>query len=360
MGLIQFERTVEKAGFLSPLAGMEYAEQTIEVRRDPLTGVTAVASSELATKEEMFYGTTDWDHAEELARRSREGCFFCPEKVEETTPRYPDEVVEGGRLRRGAALVFPNLFPLAALHAVVTFPEHHFLRPSELTPGLLEDGLGAAVEIAAGAERAVPGLEHLEVCCNHMLPAGASLAHPHFQVFGGPAVPWLVRLTWERSSAFMAEHGISYWQTLVTEEQAQGDRFIAASAGCRWLTPFAPTGGREVVAVVPSVARVAALGGEQVAALAHGLSKVLAWYERVGLSAFNFTLYGGPLGGDGGAHAVVLRIIARTAFRPDYRTDDYFLQKQLGGELIFVTPEAIAETLRDEFLHQPEGAAAGV
>ena len=89
------------------------------------------------------------------------------------------------------------------------------------------------------------------------------------------------------------------------------------------------------------------------AALADGLSKVLAWYERESLSAFNFTLYGGPL--DGAArrrrrwrHPVVLRVIARSAFKPDYRTDDYFLQKQLGGELIFETPEAIAATLRGE------------
>jgi galactose-1-phosphate uridylyltransferase len=350
MGLIQFERTVEKAGFFSPLAGMEFASQTIEVRRDPLTGVTAVSSSELETKEEMFFGTTDWAHAEELARRSREGCFFCPEKVLDTTPRYHDDIVEGGRLQRGSALVFPNLFPLAALHAVVTFPEHHFLRTSEFTPELLEEGLGAAVDFAGRAERVDPGLEHLEICCNHMPPAGASLAHPHFQIFGGPAVPWLVQMFWERSAAFKAEHGISYWQTLVTEEQARGDRFIEARAGCRWLVPFAPTGGREVIAVVPSVDRVSKLGDEQVAALAQGLSRVLAWYEREGLSAFNFSMYGGPLRDGDDAHPVVLRVIARSAFKPDYRTDDYFLQKQLGGEIMFDTPEQIAAALRDEFV----------
>ena len=51
MGLIAFERSIEKAGFFSPLAGMDYAEQTIEVRRDSSpTGMTAVSSSELATR----------------------------------------------------------------------------------------------------------------------------------------------------------------------------------------------------------------------------------------------------------------------------------------------------------------------
>ena len=355
MGLIRFERTVETATFFSPLAGMELASQTIEVRRDPLTGMTAVSSSELATKEEMFYGRTDWAHADDMAARTREGCFFCPEKVLETTPRYPDDVVPGGRLELGRALVFPNLFPLAAVHAVVTYPDRHFLRPSQFTPDLLEEGLGAAVEFMGRAERAYPDLEHLELCCNHMLPAGASMVHPHFQVFGGPAAPWLLQLVWERAEAFAAAHGAQYWRTLVDEETRRGERFVAAAAECTWLAPFAPAGGREVLAVVPDVRRVSALGREQVAFLARGLSEVLTWYEDEGLSAFNFTLGGGPPAAApsepdaAGAHAVTLRVIARSAFKPDFRTDDYFLQKQLGGELIFIAPEEIAATLRGRF-----------
>jgi galactose-1-phosphate uridylyltransferase len=161
-------------------------------------------------------------------------------------------------------------------------------------------------------------------------------------------------MMWERAEEFQAEHGVPYWRALVDEETERGERFIAAKAGCTWLAPFAPTGGREVIAVLPGVARIAELGGEQVAALATGLSKVLAWYEREGLSAFNFTLGGGPLSGGSLAavsagHAVTLRIIARSAFKHEYRTDDYFLQKQLGGELIFITPEEIAATLRHGF-----------
>jgi UDPglucose--hexose-1-phosphate uridylyltransferase len=346
MERIRFERSTEKAAFLSPLAGMQLAEQAIEVRRDPLTGMTAVGSAELATKEETFYGKTDWAYTDRLAAASRDGCFFCPEKVLQSTPKYPDHVLPGGRLERGRALVFPNLFPLAGLHAVVTFPEKHFLRPTEFTPDLLEEGIGAAVEFMGRAEQVYPDLEHLELCCNNMLPAGASLVHPHFQVFGGPSTPWLVRLVWDRAEAFAHEHGESYWRALVDEEAERGERFVHAAAGCTWLTAFAPTGGREALAVVPGALRVSELGAGQVAELALGLSRVLALYEREGLSAFNFTLGGGPLGGDTRVHAVTMRVVARSAFRPDYRTDDYFLQKQLGGELIFISPEDLAATLR--------------
>jgi UDPglucose--hexose-1-phosphate uridylyltransferase len=349
MDRIQFQRSVEQAGFFSPLAGMEFAEQTIEVRRDPLTGMNAVSSSELATKEEMFFGKTDWEHAETLAAATRSGCFFCPEKVFDVTPRYREEMLPGGRLQRGRALVFPNLFPLAKLHAVVTYPESHFLRPSDFAPDLLHEGLGAAVELCGRADAYYPDLEHLEICCNHMLPAGASMVHPHFQLFGGPAVPWLVQTLWDRSAAFLGEHGVSYWDALVEQETAAGQRIVASREGVTWLVPFAPIGGREVIAVVPGRARVASLADAQVGELARGLSRVVAWYEREGLSAFNFTVYGGPLEGIRTGHPVVLRVIARSAFKPDYRTDDYFLQKQLGGELIFSPPEQIAAVLRDDF-----------
>jgi UDPglucose--hexose-1-phosphate uridylyltransferase len=255
--------------------------------------------------------------------------------------------------------VFPNLFPLAALHAVVTYPERHFLRPSEFDPALLAEGFAAALEFARHAEAAYGDLEHLELCCNHMLPAGASMVHPHFQVFGGAAAPWLLRRQWECEAAFREREGAPHWAALVDEETARRERFIDTRAGCTWMAAYAPTGGREVVAVLPGRARLTALDDAQVTELSRGLSKVLAWYEREGLSAFNFTLAGsplsaGPLGGgslgdDAATHAVVLRVVARTAFKPDYRTDDYFLQKQLGGELFFSPPERLAAALRDEF-----------
>ena len=97
----------------------------------------------------------------------------------------------------------------------------------------------------------------------------------------------------------------------------------------------------------PSACRSSA--HEQIAALSAGLSKVLAWYEDEGLSAFNFTVFGGALDGRETGFPVVLRVIARTAFKQDYRTDDYFLQKQLGGELMFAAPEEMAARLRTLF-----------
>ena len=248
---IQFERHTETAGFFSPLAGMEFAEDRVEVRIDPLTGMTAVASAGLEAKEEMFLGKTDWDYAEALAARTREGCFFCPEKVLEATPKYPDELVPGGRLERGGALVFPNLFPLAAVHAVVTFPEKHFLRPREFTPEPAGGSARRGVRLRRPRRALLPPPHAPAGVLQPHAAGGASLVHPHLQVFGGETVPWQVELYWHRSAEWAAAHGASYWETLVEQEETAGERSIWSAEGVHWLAPFAPAGAREAIAVVP-------------------------------------------------------------------------------------------------------------
>ena len=75
---IQFERHFETAGFYSPLAGMEFAEDRVEVRVDPLTGMTAVASAGLEAKEEMFLGKTDWDYARGPGGADARGVLLLP------------------------------------------------------------------------------------------------------------------------------------------------------------------------------------------------------------------------------------------------------------------------------------------
>jgi len=349
MEKIRFESWTEKATFHSPLNGMELTDSEVQVRRDPLTGQTAVASEDLAKKAELFFGVTDWEHAEEIAQRTRADCFFCREAIAKGTPRYPDELVPGGRLERGAALVFPNLFPLAALHAIACWPDYHFLRPAQFTPELLEMGLGAAIEFAGRAEAHLADLRHVSICCNNLPPAGASVVHPHLQIYGGHTVPWLVETFWSASQRFLERTGVSYWKALVEEEAERGERFVAADSGVAWLVPFAPTGGREVLAVLPDREHLAQLDPDHVTALARGLSTVLAWYEANGLSSFNFTLYSAPLDGRQAGFPIVLRIVARAAFRADYRCDDYFLQRQLGSELVLDPPERMAAELRPLF-----------
>ena len=42
-----------------------------------------------------------------------------------------------------------------------------------------------------------------------------------------------------------------------------------------------------------------------------------------------------------------LRIVCRQNVQPNYRTDDYFIQKLLGEEIMLTPPEQLAAELRD-------------
>ena len=56
------------------------------------------------------YFQTDEASLPPTAQRTREGCPFCPEKAEKSTPRFPAELVPEGMTRVGEARTFPSLF----------------------------------------------------------------------------------------------------------------------------------------------------------------------------------------------------------------------------------------------------------
>ena len=248
---IQFERRTEAAGFFSPLAGMEFAEDRIEIRTDPLTGMTAVASAGLEAKEEMFLGRTDWAYTDLLVARSREGCFSPSREGDGRDAPLPGRAAARRPSHARPGLRSPTSSPW---------------RPcTPWSPSRRSTSCGRASSrpacsrrawarrwTSSAAPRPSPGMTYMPMCCNHMLPGGASLAHPHLQVFGGETVPWLTQLYWDRSAEWLARHGASYWPTLVEQESATGERYVWGAAGVHWLVPFAPAGARETLAVVPA------------------------------------------------------------------------------------------------------------
>ena len=114
----------------------------------------------------------------------------------------------------------PTSSRLRPLHAVVTYPGEHFLRPSQFTPDLLEEGLGAAVEFMGRAEAPTPASSTWScaatTCCR---PARAWCTRTSRCSAGRPrrgscASPG------SAARPLRAAHGASYWHALVGEETA--------------------------------------------------------------------------------------------------------------------------------------------
>ncbi|MBN2055274.1 hypothetical protein JW905_10150, partial [bacterium] len=228
---MKFDSWTEVARFHNPMKGGRLDEQVIERRRDPLTGTTSILSRSLTDKAALFFGKTDEALIGRLERNSREGCLFCPERVYDVTPRYPADVLPEGRMERDGVLLFPNIFPLSGLHAVLVRPTVHSLRLHQFTSEVLRGFLATAAEFIGTVRRQVPAWRFASVNCNHLPPAGASLMHPHFQVFGGERPPG--RLQWEfsRVEKYRRATGAWYWEALVEEERRLGRRYIVEDAG---------------------------------------------------------------------------------------------------------------------------------
>ena len=248
MGTIDFERAESRLVVRNPLRGFAAEEQRLEVRRDPLLGGTSVLNPFLASKA-GFFGTNDREFIARLVEQSAASCVFCGEALARKTAMYPEDLVPGGRLARGEATLLPNLFALAAYHPLVVLSRAHFLELEGFTPALLADGLGLAREFLRHAfhrDRTVP---YAFVGANYLLPAGASIVHPHLQMLVSPVPYGRHERLLDACRAHDERHGGSLLQDLADEEERLGARSIGRRGGWRWSAAFAPQGCNEILAV---------------------------------------------------------------------------------------------------------------
>ena len=102
--MIDFRAEKKLARLHDPRQGFALAEVEAEVRYHPLTGESArICHFSLKASPPVDLAA--------MVETSATSCPFCPGQLAAITPRFPDDLVPGGRLERGAAVVFPNLFP---------------------------------------------------------------------------------------------------------------------------------------------------------------------------------------------------------------------------------------------------------
>ncbi len=349
MGNIAFEKISSTFTILNPFNNFAPEEHRVEVRKDPLLGDTSVHNPYLKDKARAFFGDNDAALIKKLAEESSKDCIFCGENVLKKTARYPSDILSQGRLRTGDAVLFANLFSVGAYHPVIALGSRHFLKLSEFTPQLLADAVKAAQEFLCSVYRTDVSAIFTAVCANYLLPAGASLVHPHLQMLVTPlAYSYHARLL-DACGLYREKNGTNYFDELVAEEKRMGARYIAEQDGWHWLTAFSPMGSNEITAIHKNEIDFGALSNADLQDLAIGISKVLLLYERLGHLSFNYALFSVRQGERAEGFRCVFKIVSRQNLYPNYRSDDYFLQKMLQTELIFTSPEDLAEHLRKIF-----------
>lgn len=348
MSGIRFETVESDFKILNPFKDFAEDPHMVEVRKDPLLGDTSIYNPFLRGKAKAFFGESDTELIRKLVEESAKNCIFCGESVEKITARYPPDIIPEGRIKIGEAILFANLFSVGKYHPVVSLSRAHFLKLSEFVPEIIMNGLRAAQKFLDLVYVRDQSELYTVVSANYLFPAGASLVHPHLQMLVTPiAYSYHQRLI-DASISYYGKNNSSYYSDLIEEEKKIGSRYIAQRGDWHWLAAFSPMGNNEVIAIHERECDFGLISEADLLDLSGGISRVLAFYESLGYLSFNYSLYCVRESSRKGFQCL-LKIITRQNLYPNYRNDDYFLQKMLHSELIITPPEDMAQKIRGYF-----------
>jgi len=339
---------------LDPRRDFARAEIESEIRFDPLTGDSARICH--------FTGMTPQppDMAA-LAAGTRVGCPFCPEQVNRVTPRFAPEFLQDyaaagsavvdGRLRRGEATLFPNLFPYDDISAVAAMSQAHFLEPAQLPVAVVADAIKLGRDFFAHCAAHRPGAADAYglLTWNYLPASGGSQMHPHMQVAlsGHPGNRLARELAAE--SAYLRQHGRCYTADLLAAER-DGPRWLMEDGAAAWMVPYAPTGVMgDALAVFPGKRCVTDLSDVDIDAFAAALARLVGAFGAQGLASFNLSFFPDHAGADGGRHWLNARLLPRLYLNNALHvTDASYLQLLLQESFCMRHPEAVARQLREQ------------
>jgi len=343
--MIEFRRETKIGRFLDPRQDFKEIGVESEVRYDPLTGVSGRICH-------FAFQSAPPADLEALVETSAASCPFCPGKVETITPRYPDDIVPGGRLRRGQAVLFPNLFPYDDVSAIAVISRAHHHPILDMPSKAIEDGIGLARDFYRIVERRTrDSAAYGIVTWNFMPPAGASQVHPHMQIIhtanpgNGP------KRYFDAARDWRIRHGGPFAETLVARERELGERWIGESQAAAWLVPFVPTGILgDCMAIFPNKATVADLSDDDISDFADGLKRVLAGFAARGLWSFNMVFIPDVSGAASDRHWLTVRLVPRLYINPALHvTDVAYMQLILNERFAMTYPEEMAAYLRENW-----------
>jgi galactose-1-phosphate uridylyltransferase len=328
---------------LNPVKNMERRAIPSEIREDPLTGRTA----RICHFMKLQWEKPDFDA---LVSGTEQTCPFCPEKVMQITPCFPEDILPEGRLTAMDMVLFPNIAPYDSLGAVATMGGQHYIPMLDFTV----ERIAGAFRLARDFFQRLEQIGHTEsvyhiINWNYMPPAGSSLIHAHLQVFASSSAPNLMRQELEAARIYSREKGTNYWDDLAAYEISAGQRFLGSIGRSHWFTNYAPIGvAGDVLAVVDNVSSTLELTDEDLDHIADGLTRLMIAYDKMGIFSFNMNFFTGAQGDDFARFHLLFS--PRTFFNQALGTPDIGALRNLFNEtLCMAFPEEINTLLKPDF-----------
>lgn len=339
-----------EAKLLNPLKNFQVESKVIEYRENPLTGkIECILLKDSGRPfDEMIY-MSDEESVKKLVEESKEKCFFCPEKVKEVTPKFPEEIVPEGRINIGETTLFPNLFPYCEFSVIAVLTKKHYLNLEEFNPKIFVDGLVAIKRFTEKVVQTDSSTKHIVVGLQYLPPAGSSIIHPHMQAMLTKVPLGVLKENIEASKRYYRESSSNYWEDLVDFEKEKSERYIGSIGNVEWITPFTPVSEYEVLGVVREKSSFLELEEEDFKSLAEGICKILRFFSRKNFSCFQFTLNSGSINQRLEYFWVNLRITARPGLKKFYINDSWFMPYLIRQPIVNLAPEEFARILKGYF-----------
>ncbi len=124
------------------------------------------------------------------------------------------------------------------IHEVLISSPSHADDFAQLSAGQTAKVVRAFVE-RYEAHRSNPAIRYMLIINNHGKEAGASLEHPHSQLFGIPLVPSALREELDGTRRYRAEHGGCAYCEILSTEQKEKVRVVAENDDFLTYAPFA-------------------------------------------------------------------------------------------------------------------------
>lgn len=339
---IVFREETRNSFFLDPFDQFQEKERGVQIREDPLTG---------AISRVFVYRRRPPQQSEADAEGRPPVCAFCKENIETMTPMFPPSLCPEGRIRRGEAAVFPNIFPYDTHNAIVAISHQHEVAMSEWSAQVLADALAASREYIGRVVETEGGPWFYSINWNYTPVAGASQVHPHLQIIASRKPSQEQARLIEGSRRYTEAYSANYWADLIKTEEEADERYVGRTGDIHWLVNFSPRGFvPDVTAVLPGDTDFTVCDDGEIESLSQGLVKLFCYYGSRRVTGANLTLYSQRPGESCfWTHA---RIVPRLRIPPLNISDINYFKLMHDESISLLTPEQVCIELKPFFQEQ--------
>ncbi len=336
---LSFVTKTAKARLLSPNG--EPIERLIAFRTNPVTGrLSRIAFSRVSERE----AGTQKLPAPPPEAQNIDNCPFCPANLQDKTPNLHPAIFAQKRIKTGAAVLFPNLYPYGCYSAVSLLGNEHFVEIGKADQSSYCNSLINCSKYLSAIRQKDPEAAYVSITQNHLPSAGGSLVHPHLQTHADRIASNYHAVLENRSDDYYHQHHTLLFSDYLEQERSDGSRYIGRTGAWSWMAAFAPEGFFEIWGILPGRNAIGAFQYSDWEDMANGIIKTQKFYRSLCRNGYNLGLL--LIEKRNSRLEAKISMMVRSNYTPWVRNDQTGIELMLGDMATFTAPEETARLAR--------------